>query len=164
MLWESVLAYIHLALIFSLIVFQGSLTALLRPECINPAVLQRLQRVVRINCIATVAVLLTGLARLCWGMKPASWYLANPLMHAKLTLVLLMIALAIPCYRTVAAWARNYAATQSLPDAAAVQKARSWMMRSSHLMLLIPIFAVLMARGFSSVASLRAGMSALIGG
>lgn len=154
MLFESALAYVHLAFIFSLIVFQGSLAALLRPEWFNAAVLTRLQRIVLINKAAMALVIASGLARFFWGMKPAAWYLANPLMHAKLTLVLIMLALVLPTYRAVKKWQQNYVATAALPDAAAIQSARRWAMRSSHLMLLIPIFAVLMARGYSSLASL----------
>jgi len=148
LLLESALAYVHLAFIFTLIVFQGSLAALLRPEWFNPALLRRLQRVALINQIATVLVIASGLARLFCGIKPSSWYLSNPLMHAKLTLVLLMVALALPAYRAIKAWQKHYVATGQLPEATAILKARRQAMRSSHLMLLIPIFAVLMARGF----------------
>jgi putative membrane protein len=151
MLLEPALAYVHLAFIFSLIVFQGSLAALLRPEWFNAALLQRLQRVALINKIATALLLASGIVRLFWGIKPAAWYLANPLMHAKLTLVIIMLALAIPTYRAIKNWQRTYAATGALPDAAAIQNARRWAMRSSHLMLLIPVFAVLMAHGYSSL-------------
>lgn len=154
MLLESALAYVHLAFIFSLIVFQGSLAALLRAEWFNAAVLTRLQRIVLINKAATALVIASGLARLFWGIQPAAWYLANPLMHAKLTLVLIMLALVLPTYHAIKKWQKNYAATNALPDAAAIQNARRWAMRSSHLMLLIPIFAVLMAHGYSSLASL----------
>ena len=154
MLFESALAYVHLAFIFSLIVFQGSLAALLRPEWFNAAVLQRLQRIVLINKIAMALVIASGLARFFWSMKPAAWYLANPLMHAKLTLVLLMMALVLPTYRAVKNWQQHHAATGQLPEAAAIQSARRWAMRSSHFMLLIPVFAVLIARGYSSLASL----------
>ena len=154
MLWESTLAYIHLALILSLAVFQGSLAALLRPEWFNTAVLLRVQRVVLINKIAMALVIASGLARFFYGMKPAASYLANPLMHAKITLVLIMMALALPCYRACKLWLRNYHENQSLPSETSIRKARRWIMASSHLMLLIPIFAVLMARGYSSPASL----------
>ncbi|MFI0546463.1 MAG: DUF2214 family protein [Brachymonas sp.] len=156
MWWEIALAYAHLALILSLAVFQGSLAALLRPEWMNPAALARLQRLVRINQIATTLVLASGLLRLFLGQKSAAGYMANPMMHAKLTLVLLLIALAIPCYRAVAQWQKTYAAHATLPDAQALKKARRWIMFSSHLMLLIPIFALLIARGYSSFAALGA--------
>lgn len=156
MLWESFLAYVHLAFIFSWIVFQGSLAALLRPEWFNAAVLQRLQRIVLINQAAMVLVIASGLMRLFWGIKPAASYMANSLMHAKLSLVLLMVVLALPSYRAIKNWQKTYAASNTLPDAAAIQKARRWSMRSSHLMLLIPVFAVLIARGYSNFASLGA--------
>ena len=155
MLFESALAYVHLAFIFSLIVFQGALAALLRPEFFSAAVLARLQRIVLLNKVFMALVIASGLARMFWGMKPAAWYMANPMMHVKWTLVLIMMALVLPTYRAVAQWQRSYAANNtSLPDAAAIQGARRWIMASSHLMLLIPIVAVLMARGYSNAASL----------
>lgn len=72
-------------------------------------------------------------------------------MHAKLTLVLIMLVLALPSYRAVKNWQKAYAATGALPTGVAIQSARRWAMRSSHLMLLIPVFAVLMANGYSSL-------------
>ena len=44
----------------------------------------------------------------------------------------------------------TYAISGQLPSAAEIQGARRWMMASSHLMLLIPLFAVLVARGYGS--------------
>jgi putative membrane protein len=67
-----------------------------------------------------------------------------------------LVALALPCYRAVAQWQKTYAAQASLPDAQALQKARRWILFSSHLMVIIPIFALLMARGYRSFAALGA--------
>ena len=107
MLLESALAYVHLAFIFSLIVFQGSLAALLRAEWFNAAVLARLQRIVLINKAAMALVIATGVARFFWGIKPAAWYLANPLMHAKLTLVVILIGYHHMCGAQVKRFARG---------------------------------------------------------
>ena len=83
---EAILAYLHLLAILTLVVFLSSEAALCRVEWMNAKVVERLGRVDMVYGIASVAVLLTGVARTWWGVKGTSWYWTNPLLHTKLAL------------------------------------------------------------------------------
>lgn len=143
----ALIAYFHFAMIFTLIVFQAAQAAVLRPEWLGAALVQRLQRLARISQWAMVLVVVSGLLRMYYFGKPAAWYWANPLMHIKLTLVALLIGLNWPAFRAFKRWQLALRHHESLPSEADMRRAKRWVMASSHLMLLIPIFAVLLALG-----------------
>ncbi len=140
-------AYLHFAFIFTLIVFQAAQAAVLRPEWLGPALVQRLQRLSFITQLAMVLVLASGLLRMYYFGKPPSWYWSNPIMHIKLTLVALLFALNVPALLAFKRWKTQLDAGGGLPTEAELRRAKRWVMISSHVMLLVPIFAVLMARG-----------------
>ena len=66
---EAILATIHLLAILTAVVFVTSETAICRSEWMNAKVVQRLVTVDRIYLIGLAAVLLSGLARIWWGIK-----------------------------------------------------------------------------------------------
>ncbi|NMM79053.1 DUF2214 family protein, partial [Acidovorax sp. SRB_24] len=80
---EAVLASLHLVAILTLVVFLSSQAALCRTEWLNAAVVERLARLDLIYGITAVVLLATGLARVFWGIKGASWYATQPLLHLK---------------------------------------------------------------------------------
>lgn len=147
MLTESLLAYLHIAAILGLVVFLTSEAALCRPEWLNAAVVRRLARVDLIYGVAALAVLLSGLARTWWGMKGAGWYWHQPLLHAKLGLFVAMGLLSVKPTLTFRRWLRELDRSGALPPAEEVQATRRLVMISAHLMLLIPLAAVCLARG-----------------
>lgn len=147
MLIESLLAYAHLAAILSMVVFITSQAALCRSEWLNEAALERLVTVERVYRGALLAVLLTGLARTVWGLKGMGWYWHQPMLHAKVTLWLVMAVMAVPPMRAFGRWQQARAAGQGLPAPAEVQRVRRTVMRAAHLMLLVPLAGVLLARG-----------------
>lgn len=145
---EALLAYAHIAAILTLVVFLSSEAALCRAEWMNAQVVERLARVDRIYGLASIAVLLTGIARTWWGMKGAHWYWTNPLLHAKLTLFVVVGLLSIRPTLTYLRWQRQLRASGQLPATDEVRKTRRQVMVQAHLIALIPLFAVFMARGF----------------
>jgi putative membrane protein len=144
---EALLAYLHLAAILAWCVFIGSQSALLRPEWLNSAALQRLARVERIAAAGAVLTLLTGLARMGLGMKGLAWYEVQPLLWVKLALFAAMFVGGWRAGRQVQRWARHHAAGGPLPAAAEVDALRKRLLGWSHLMLLVPVAAVMLARG-----------------
>jgi putative membrane protein len=144
---EAALAYAHLIAILSWVVFIGSSTALARADWLNAASLTRLARVDRLAAISAMLVLATGFARVAWGAKGASWYAAQPLLWGKLLLWALMVAAGVSASRRIQAWQRVSAAGGGLPPAADVVAVRRRLMAASHLMLLVPLLAVCLARG-----------------
>lgn len=147
MMLEALLAYLHLAAILSWVVFLTSQTALLRPEWFNAAALARLLKVHRIAQAAGATVLATGLARMAFGAKGFEWYLGQPLLWAKLVLLVLMLASAAAAGRRFKGWANELVRNARLPEAAEVDRLRRSVFRTAHLMLLLPVPAVLLARG-----------------
>lgn len=147
---EALLAYAHILAILTMVVFLASEAALCRVQWLNAAVVERLAKIDAIYGIAAVSVLLTGLARTWWGVKGTAWYWANPLLHIKVTLFVVIGLLSIKPTLTFLRWRRELRATGQLPDEAQIRLARRLVMVQAHIVPLIPLAAVFMARGFGT--------------
>ena len=147
MILESLLAYAHIMAFLMLATFMTSETALCRQDWINPAVVRRLVRLNLLSLVSGTLVLLTGLARIAWGVKGVAWYWAQPLMHTKITLLVAMLGLLLLAARRYRAWRRELDAQGSLPPADALRRTRSLVMWSAHLMVVVVLLAGLLARG-----------------
>lgn len=145
---EALLAYAHLLAILTMVVFISSEAALCRPEWINAKVVQRLGKVDAVYAVAAVAVLLTGIARTWWGIKGTPWYWGNGLLHLKLALFVTVGLISIKPTLMFRRWGKQLAAGGGLPEEAEVRRARKWVMVQAHLIALIPLAAVFLARGF----------------
>jgi len=149
---EALLAYVHLGAVLALVVFITSEAALCRGEWLNARVVERLVKVDLIYGIAAGAVLLTGLARTWWGVKGGAWYWSNGLLHLKLALFVAVALMSIKPTLMFRRWVRQLKADGTLPDEAQVKTARKWVMWEAHLIALIPLAAVFLARGFGGRA------------
>jgi len=145
---EAILAYVHFLAILTMVVFISSEAALCRVEWLNKAVVERLARVDAIYGMAAILVLATGIARTVWGVKGTSWYWTNPLLHVKLTLFIIVGLISIVPTITYIRWRRQLRADGVLPPEAEVRKTRKLVMIQAHILVLIPLFAVFLARGF----------------
>lgn len=145
---EAILAYLHIAAILTAVVFISSEAALCRSDWMNAKVVERLVRVDLIYEIGLASILVTGVARTLWGVKGAAWYWGNGLLHLKLALFIAIVLMAIKPARMLRRWRGALRADGSLPAEAEVRAARMWMMIAGHLIALIPLAAVFMARGF----------------
>jgi len=148
MILESILAFLHFSAILAVVVFATSEAALCRPEWMNARVVERLVRVDRIYWIALAAVVLTGLARIFWGIKGDAWYWSNWLLHVKLAAVLVVIAISVRPTLRLRQWAQAVRTGGALPTEAEVAQVRRWVMISTHIVALVPLAAVFLARGF----------------
>ena len=146
---DAILAYLHFLAILTLVVFISSEAALCRAEWLNAKVVERLAVVDRIYGIAAGAVLITGVARTWWGIKGASWYWHQPLLHLKLALFIAVGLLSIKPTIMFIRWRRELRATGALPAEADVRAARKWVMIQAHIIAVIPLAAVFLARGGS---------------
>ncbi len=145
---EALLAYAHLLAILTMVVFISSEAALCRTEWMNANVVERLSRVDLIYGIAAAVVLLTGIARTWWGIKGMPWYWSNGLLHLKLALFVAVGLMSIKPTLMFRRWKRQLHAGAGLPDDVEVKAARKWVMWQAHLIALIPLAAVFLARGF----------------
>ncbi|HET7524802.1 MAG TPA: DUF2214 family protein [Burkholderiaceae bacterium] len=147
MIVEAALAYLHLIAVLTWVVFIASSTALARADWLNAAALERLARVDRLAAAGAMAALLTGLARVLWGMKGATWYIEQPLLWGKLALWLAMVAGGVGASRRIQAWQRISVGGGGLPAAQEVAAVRRRLMVASHLIIVVPVLAVCLARG-----------------
>ena len=145
---EAVLAYLHLLAILTMVVFISSEAALCRVQWLNAAVVERLARVDTVYGIAALMVLATGVARTVLGIKGTAWYWTNPLLHVKLTLFIVVGVISIVPTLTYVRWRKTLRTTGALPAEADIQKTRKLVMVQAHLIALIPLVAVFLARGF----------------
>ena len=90
MISEAILSYLHLSAILAMVVFITSEGAICRPEWFNAAVLKRMLHVDLIYMICGAAVAITGVTRIILGAKGADWYIAQPMLHAKVLLFLIV--------------------------------------------------------------------------
>lgn len=147
---EALLAYLHIAAILMVTVFLTSQAALLRTEWLNEAVVRRLAKVDLVYGIAALLLLATGFARTWWGIKGFGWYWSQPLMHVKVTLFVVIGLMSIVPTLRYRRWVKALNAGQGLPDAGAVRSTRKLVMWEAHLLVLIPIAAVCLARGIGT--------------
>ncbi|MDM0115565.1 DUF2214 family protein [Variovorax sp. J22R133] len=145
---EAILAYLHLLAILTMVVFIASEAALCRVEWLNKAVVERLARVDMVYGIAAVMVLVTGLVRTWLGVKGTAWYWTNPLLHIKLTLFIIVGVTSIFPTMTFLRWRKALRATGALPSEAEIRKTRKLVMIQAHIIAVIPLAAVFLARGY----------------
>ena len=111
---------------------------------------ERLVTVDRIYLAGLVLVLLTGLARITWGMKGSGWYWGNGLLHLKLALFIVVALLAIKPTATFRRWRRKLHESGALPGELEIRQARRQGMVAAHLIAVIPLAAVFLARGYGA--------------
>jgi putative membrane protein len=145
---EALLAYAHFLAILTMVVFLSSEAALCRPEWLNAAVVERLARLDAVYGGAAVAVLATGLARVWWGMKGSAWYWGQPMLHVKLTLFVIVGLISIAPTLRFIRWRKALRESGALPSETEIRKTRKLVMVEAHLLVLIPLAAVFLARGF----------------
>ncbi|MBU2287693.1 MAG: DUF2214 family protein [Gammaproteobacteria bacterium] len=144
---EAILAYLHLLAILTMVVFVASEAALCRVQWLNAAVVERLAKVDMIYGIAAIGVLLTGVARTWWGIKGTAWYWGNPLLHLKLGLFIVIGVISIFPTLTYMRWRKALRSTGALPSEADIKKTRKFVMIQAHLIAIVPLVAVFLARG-----------------
>ncbi|WP_295548759.1 DUF2214 family protein [uncultured Pseudacidovorax sp.] len=145
---EAILAYLHLLAILTMVVFLSSEAALCRIEWLNAKAVERLARVDLIYGIAAIAVLATGLVRTFLGVKGSAWYWTNPLLHLKVTMFVIVGLISIFPTLTFRRWLRVQRQGGGLPAAEDVRRTRRLVMVQAHIVALIPLAAVFLARGF----------------
>ena len=97
--------------------------------------------------IAALCVLLAGLARTFWGFKGAGWYWSQPLLHFKIAVFIVIGLMSLKPTFSFLRWRRKLIATGELPPPQEVRAARRWVMIETHLLGLLLLAAVLLARG-----------------
>ena len=147
---DAILAYLHFTAIFLFFSFLVVETMMMRGRLDEESV-RLLGRVDIWYFGSAIAVLATGLSRLVWGAKGADFYLASWPFYVKVSLFVLVAILSVgPTLRFIH-WRRMFErdASWTVPEDEK-KRARRTIMIEVHLAALIPLFAVMMARGLGS--------------
>lgn len=144
---DALLAYLHFSAIFVLFAFLSIEVMLLKGE-LTPAAIRQLGRVDLWYFGAAMMVLATGFARLAFGAKGADFHLSSWPFYLKLLLFFAVAVMSvIPTMRFIQ-WRRMLerdAAWRVPPEEQ--RGMRRIVMIEVHLAALIPLAAVIMARG-----------------
>ena len=147
MILESLLAWAHTMAFIMLATFMTAETALCRFDWMNPAVVRRLVRMNALSLLSALIVLATGVARTLWGVKGAGWYWSQHLLHAKIALLVAMTVLLFMAARRYRGWRSRLEADGALPGADELKRTRMLVMWAAHLMVVVVLLAVFLARG-----------------
>jgi putative membrane protein len=143
---EPLLAYLHYV---SIIVLGAFLTAELlvcRPG-LGPEQVRLLPRLDVVFFAGAILALVTGLLRLFFYAKGVGFYLPNGAFHLKMALYLAIALISVVPTMRFIKWRRALDAGGAPPDAAAVAGVRRLIHLELSLFALMPLMAVLMARG-----------------
>src|SRR3972149_570580 len=147
MIADAVFAYLHYAAILTLASALGAEALLLRAEP-GAATVRALVRADVLYGISAGVVLVSGLLRLFLGAKGAGFYASNPVFWAKMALFALIALMSIPATVRIVRWRRTLRADpRFIPPAAEIQAPRRLVFAEPHVLALIPLAAVFMARG-----------------
>lgn len=145
---DALFAFLHFA---ALLVLAGALSAeafILRLAPTGP-VLRLLSRVDAFYGASSVVLILAGVGRVLYGAKHWSYYVEEPFFWVKMGVFVLVGLLSIPPTLQFMAWSRALKAdTAFTPPEAQVKAVRRYVLIEAHGLVLILVFATLMARGF----------------
>jgi putative membrane protein len=143
---EPLLAYLHYLTIILLGAFLTAELVVCRPG-LTGAQVRLLPRLDVVFFVAALGALATGLLRLFFYAKGLDFYLPNPAFIGKMALYLAVALLSIyPTLRFIR-WRRALVAGDALPRAEEVAAVRRVLHLELGLFALMPLLAVLMARG-----------------
>jgi putative membrane protein len=143
---EPLLSYLHY---LSIILTGGFLIGELvmcRPE-ITPEQRRRLPGIDVVFFVAALLALATGLLRLFFYAKGVSFYVGNPFFWVKMALYVIIAAMSIAPTRAFGRWKRALDAGGAPPTAPEIAGVRRLLHIELGLLALLPLMAVLMARG-----------------
>ena len=144
---EVLVVYLHIVAMILIAVF----LAIEYLVCVPGLARERVKLLARIDLlylIAAVLALATGVARLVWYGKGAVFYLHNPVFYLKLALFVAIGLISIPPTIQYLRWMRLLKASAGAVAADfEVLRSRRYVLVELVLFALIPLLAVLMARG-----------------
>jgi putative membrane protein len=143
---EPLIAYLHY---LSIILIGGFLVGEL-VMCRAGMTTEQARRLAGIDAVffaSALAALATGLLRLFFYAKGVGFYTGNPAFWAKMALYVVISAVSIKPTRTFLRWKRAAAELGAAPAGDEIAAARRLIHIELGLLALMPLMAVLMARG-----------------
>ena len=150
MMTDALLAYFHFSAIFVLFAFLTVEAMVLR----HPLDANAVRLIARIDLWyfgAAIVVLISGLLRLYWGAKGVGFYSANPMFHVKIVVFIVVGVLSVFPTLQFLRWSKKLKSDAAfVPTEPERKRARRLVMFELHIAALLPLFAVLMARGIGT--------------
>ena len=143
---EPLVAYLHYLAIVLIAGFLVAEMVVCRPT-LQAEHVRLLPRLDMFFFAGALLALATGLLRLFYYAKGVGFYLPNPFFLTKMALYLVVAGLSIQPTVAFLRWRRRLAESGTLPPAAEIAAARRLIHAEVALLALIPLMAVLMARG-----------------
>jgi putative membrane protein len=143
---EPLIAYLHY---LSIILLAGFLVGEL-VMCRVGMTTEQARRLAGIDAVffaSALAALATGLLRLFFYAKGVSFYTGNPTFWVKMALYVIIAVISIKPTRTFLRWKRAAAERGTAPAGDEIAAARRLIHIELGLLALMPLMAVLMARG-----------------
>jgi putative membrane protein len=147
MMTDALLAFFHFSAIFILFAFL-TVEAMVLRNPLDAAAVRLISRIDMWYFAAAILTLASGVMRLFWGAKGVGFYAANPMFIIKVALFILVGILSFPPTLQYLRWVKALNVDPSfLPPETERARARKMVMVELHIAALLPLFAVLMARG-----------------
>jgi putative membrane protein len=143
---EPLVAYLHYLAIVLIAGFLVAEMVVCRPT-LRPEQVRLLPRLDIFFFAGALLALATGLLRLFYYAKGVGFYLPNPFFLTKMALYLAVAGLSIKPTLAFLGWRRRLAESGTLPPPAEIAAARRLIHVEVALVALMPLMAVLMARG-----------------
>jgi putative membrane protein len=109
--------------------------------------IRHLARIDLFYMLAAILALATGVTRLVWFGKGAAFYLHNPVLYIKLALFVAVGLMSVPPTRQFLRWTRELKSGGVRPEPYQVARVSRYLLVELILFTLIPLMAVMMARG-----------------
>ena len=143
---EPLIAYLHYLSIFLIAGFLVGELVMCRAGMTTEQA-RRLAGIDAVFFAAALAALATGLLRLFFYAKGVGFYTGNPAFWAKMALYVIIAVISIRPTRTFLRWKRAAAERGAVPAGDEIAAARRLIHVELGLLTLMPLMAVLMARG-----------------
>lgn len=145
---DAILAYLHHLGIGLLIVCLAMETALVR-QPFTAMLIYRLARIDSGTGFAAALILFAGVGRVMYGLKGSEFYISNHMFWTKMTMFALAALASIPVTITILKWRKAAIVNANFqPDAKSLRRVQRHIQIEWGIILIIPLAAVLMARGF----------------
>ncbi len=147
---DFLLASAHHLAVFTLVGIFAAEFALLRPGLTGTRLTQLSRLDAAYGAVAGI-VIVVGIIRVIFGASGWQYYVGNHAFWGKMAAFVIMGLLTIPPTMAIRRWVKAGAGTADYaPPAAEVATSRRFIHLQAGVLLLIPIFAAAMARGYGS--------------
>lgn len=145
---DLLLAISHHLVVFLLVAILAAELALLHMG-LDGARLAQLARIDAAYGGVAALVVVVGVTRVIWGARGWEYYVGNDVFWAKMVAFLAVGLLSIPPTRAIRGWVRASKADASYAvPAAEIAVGRRYLRLQAAALVLVPIFAAAMARGY----------------